>query len=205
MHYRIAEDMLQFSTSSSGFSSGDNVVPIASMYLVTKSVGSSVSIRNTFIEESYHYPANFEINPATALEMFSEGYLSAEIERVNEKIKNSRNTSNSQKGGESAVLGRLLRILTPYVQCRAIPMYAIKSIRYAHHKRNWHRRDCGLLDYCGIVVFTLLLLGARMEEFAFSFLTDSLMSLAVLVQTSNRRALLIPYFLLPDICFLIKK
>ena len=198
MHYRIAEDMMQFSTSSIGFSSGDNVVPIASMYLLTKNLGSSVSIRNTFIEESYEDPANFEINPVTALEMLSEGYLSREIERVNNEIKERRNKSDSQKGGESAILRKLLPILTAYLQRRAIPIYAIKYIRYAHHKRNWHRRAGRFVDYCGILVFTLLLMGARMEEFALSFLTDSLMSLAVLVRTSNRRALLIPYFLLPD-------
>ena len=78
-------------------------------------------------------------------------------------------------------------------------MYLLKTMRFVHHKRNWHRRDRYVVDYSVMIFLTIVLMGLRMERFALVYILDSLMSMGIFAATKNRRALMIPYFLVPDL------
>ena len=198
MSFDIAKDSVRFSNNPSGFSSGDNVIPMVGLYLSMRKVHSKASLINKYSEETFETESVFESNPTTAIQTLVETELSSELERVNESIRSRKGGAPPQRGGEVRI-AKAGALVARYLQRRAAPMYVWKWWRSVYHKRNQYRKDRYLLDYCLTVLVTLLLLGLRMDHLGFSFMIDSLLSLGLMLYTNNRTVLLLPYFVLPDV------
>lgn len=198
MGYHIADARVLFSTKVAN-DAADNILPVVSLHLRASEPSRKI-LRNTFTGEhrelspskkSWRTP-RFESNPSTAIRAYVDGELSEHIARANGALRPA-----SMEGG--APVHKLSPLLRMYFTRRMIPMYLLKTMRFVHHKRNWHRRDRYVVDYSVMIFLTIVLMGLRMERFALVYILDSLMSMGIFAATKNRRALMIPYFLLPDL------
>lgn len=198
MYFDIANDSVRFSKNPSGFTSGDNVIPMVGLYLSTRNARSKVSLTNTYSEETFETESTFEGNPKTAIETLVDTELSSELERVNESIVSKKGGAPTQRGGEVRI-AEASALIARYLQRRVAPIYLWKWSRYVYHKRNRYRKDRYVLDYCLTVLVSLFLLGLRMNGLGFSYMIDSLLSLGLMLYTNNRTVLLLPYFVVPDV------
>jgi hypothetical protein len=198
MGYHIADARVLFTTKvASG--AADNILPVVSLHLRASEPSRKI-LRNAFTGESRELSASkkswstprFESNPSTAIRAYVDSELSEHIARANRTLR----PPSMEGGGRADKLSPLLRF---YVTRRVIPIYLLKAIRFVHHKRNWHRRDRYVVDYSVMIFLTIVLMGLRMDRLALVYIVDSLISMGVFAATKNRRALLMPYFLLPDL------
>lgn len=198
MYFDIANDSVRFSKDPSGFTSGDNVIPMVGLYLSMRKVPSKASLTNKYLEETFEIGSVFEGNAKTAIETLVETELASELERVNQSILSKKGGVTTQGGGEVQI-AKASALMARYLQRRVAPIYVWKWSRYVYHKRNRNRKDRYFLDYSLTVLVTLFLIGLRMDRLGFSYLIDSLLSLGLMLYTNNRTVLLLPYFVVPDV------
>ena len=200
MGYHIADARVLFTTKVAS-DAADNILPVVSLHLRASESPRKI-LRNAFTgatreiassKNSWRTP-RFESNPSTAIRAYVESELSEHIARANRTL---RPPSTTVEGGGS--LEKLNPLVRVYLTRRVIPIYLLKAMRFLHHKRNWHRRDRYVVDYSVMIFFTIILMGLRMERLALVYILDSLISLGIFVFTKDRKALLIPYFLIPDL------
>ena len=202
MGYHIADARVLFTTQVAN-DAADNVIPIVSLHLRLREESRTV-LRNTFTGETRDVSSSkknwaiprFENNPFTAIRAFVESELSEQITRANQTLRAPSREGGSVGGGRVDELVPLLRF---YLTSRVIPIYLVKSMRFVYYKRHWHRRDRYVVDYSAMILFTILLMGLRMERLALVYMVDSLISMGMFVVTKNRDSFLIPYFVLVDL------
>jgi hypothetical protein len=200
MGYHIADARVLFTTKVAS-DAADNIIPVVSLHLRASESPRKI-LRNAFTGETREIVSSknnwrtprFESNPSTAIRAYVESELSEHIARANRTL---RPPSSAFHGGGG--VDKLIPLVRFYLTRRAIPIYLLKAMRFVHHKRNWHRRDRYVVDYSVMILLTIVLMGLRMERLALVYILDSLISLGIFVFTKDRKALLIPYFLVPDL------